>query len=530
MSILTKEIKLTNKEIANFIESLSPIMQKMRIERKNSLRLSLSLEEILLRWQEHFGNDKIVSITTKKRLGTLSISINLKGEQWNPMEMDENESDLNIPLLNKLQMAPIYLYKNGYNIVTLKLSNQKDNSVIFLLASILFAIILGVLGLKFFPDFSKNILDQFLVHIKTTIFNILIAVAVPVVFISIFQGIISIDDIAKFGKVGKRLMSRIVIKTAVYTAIAGIIMLPIFSINPFGDNSVNDFSGAVQMILDIFPKTFISPFVDGNALQVIVIAIVLGIAVLLLDTRVEGIKNLTNQISSILFIVMEWVAKLIPLLVFLLVLETIWGGNVDNLVGIWKPLLVIGLICILMIIFEVITVSIKFKVNPFTIIRKIAPSTILGFGTSCAMATYSLTSDICEKDLGVNKKITKFGLPIGLVAYMPAISVYFLMILFYGLEQYGLSCSIQWLVIAWITVTLLSIAAPPISGGSVTCFAILLSQMALPSEVLTFALAINVIAERFCTAANLSMLEMELILTADKYKFLNKKDLLKPKK
>lgn len=525
-----KLIKLTNEDIQNFIDSLDTIMHDMHIERKNGLRLALSLEEILLRWQKHFGIETIVSINVKKRLGALSISISLKGEQWDPINSEHNELDLNNPLLNKLGLAPIFTYKKGYNIITLKLSKQRDNSIIILITSILVAAVIGVLGLNFFPAFSKSILDKFLIPIRTTILNLLTAVAVPIVFFSVFQGIIGVDDIASFGKVGKKLMFRFIIKIAIYTAIAGAIMLPIFSLNPFGDNGLNDFSGSLKMILDIFPKSFISPFIDGNALQVIVISIVLGLAVLLLDSRAEGIKNLTNQISSTLYIVMEWVGKLIPALVFLLILETVWAGNVNNLIGLWKPIVVIVVLCVLMILCEVIIVSIKFKISPFMIIKKLAPSNLIAFGTSCAMATYSVTKDTCEKDLGINKKITNFGLPVGLVAYMPAASVYYLMILFYGLEQYNLTCSIQWLVIAWITVTLLSIASPPIPGGTMACFAILLYQMSIPAEAIAFALAINIIAERFCAVADLSMLELELVITADKTNLLNKDSLIQPKK
>lgn len=76
------------------------------------------------------------------------------------------------------------------------------------------------------------------------------------------------------------------------------------------------------------------------------------------------------------------------------------------------------------------------------------------------MASYSVTSETCEKDLGINKKVTNFGLPIGFVAYMPAISVYYLIILFYGLEQYGMAC-----------------------------FAVLLSQMSVPAGTIAYALA-----------------------------------------
>lgn len=526
MASTTKTLQLNNTEISELLVEIDLHIKKVNLQKKNALRLSLSIEEVLLRLQERFGIETKVTVLIRKRFGYLDIKISLIGEEYNPLDIYD-EFDYNTQLLSRLGLSPTYTYRKGTNIVSIKISKQRDNSVVILILSILAALLIGFLGLKLFPSTLEKIIDQFLLPIRTTILNLLTAVAVPVVFFSVFQGIIGADSINDFGKVGKRMMLRFVIKIAIFTAIAGIIMLPLFSLNPFGNNSITNFSGALQMILDILPETIITPFISGNALQVIVIAIAFGIAVLILDTRADSIKKGSQQISSVLYIIMEWVGKLIPALVFLLILETVWSGNKENLIGLWKPILIIAFLCILMILIEIIFVSIKYKVKPRVIIKKLLPSNIIAFATSCAMSTYSVTTETCEKKLGIGNKISSLGLPIGLVTYMPAISVYYLMILFYGLDQYNLPCSIDWLIIAWITVTLLSIATPPISGGSIACFAILLHQMSIPTEAIAFALAINVIAERFCTVANLSMLELELIASADKANLLDKETLKK---
>lgn len=530
MAILTKKLNLTNVEISHFIDDIQPLMQKMHIERKNALRLSLSLEEILLRWQEHFGVDVPVTVYIKNRFGTLYISISLKGDQFNPINEEQKDFNINVQLLSKLGLAPSYTYKKNANYISLKLSKQKDNSIIMLVASIALAVILGLLGINFLPSFSSNLLDQVLIPIRTTILNLLTAVAVPVVFFSIFQGIVGIDDINNFGKIGKKMILRFIGKVALFTALAALIMIPVFSLDPLGDSNISGVGGTLQLILDIFPKTIVAPFSDGNALQVIVLAVVIGLAVLILDSRADGVKNLGIQLGSVFHVIMEWIGKLIPILVFLLILETILSGNSATLINLWKPIIVVSGLCILMMIIEIIYISIKFKVSPLSIIKKLLPSNLIAFGTSCAMATYSVTSDTCEKDLGVDKKITNFGLPIGIVVYKPGVAIYYLMILFYGVQQYQLGCSIDWIVIAWITSTLLSIATPPVSGGTMACFAILLHQMSIPSEAIAFALAINVIVDRFCATADLTMLEVELALVANKHQLLDKNLLKKIKK
>lgn len=118
---------------------------------------------------------------------------------------------------------------------------------------------------------------------------------------------------------------------------------------------------------------------------------------------------------------------MIPALVFILLLETIWSGNIRSLLGRWKPLLVIAVASIVMILTELFVVAIKYKVSPTRLMKKLLP--------------------------------------------------------------YGMSCSIEWLLIAWLTSTLLSIATPPVSGGSMACFAVLLSQMSVPAGTIAYALA-----------------------------------------
>lgn len=172
-------MQLSSLEISQFIEEFSLHMRKLQIERKNALKFSLSTEQILLQWQEHFGCDATVTITIRKRFGTLSMSIALEGEKYNPLTADSDEQEFSTKLLNNLGLAPIYNYKMGINYIIFKLSRQKDNSVLVLLISVVAAVLLGILGLKFFASLASDIMTQFLVPVRTTIMNTLTAVAVP---------------------------------------------------------------------------------------------------------------------------------------------------------------------------------------------------------------------------------------------------------------------------------------------------------------------------------------------------------------
>lgn len=527
---IRKEILLDAASISSIIEDMEAWMQKNQIQQTNALRLMLTMEEILLRWQACFGKEQLVNVSMGSKFGTLSLSMSLRGEPCNPLDYFDDSSvdvmqdsqDLQVQILANLGLSPIYAYRKGLNIIDLKLKRQKNSPVATLLLSILASLLLGIVGITFIPEQAAILTEQLLIPIRITLMEILMAVAVPMVFFSILQGICGTGDFSSLSSIGKRMISRFLVKIAIFTALAGLCIYPLFSVTISNDSNITGFSAALQMVLDIVPNNIIEPFVAGNALQAIVIAVIAGIAILSLDTSTGEMRRVIDKITSIFYLIMEWVSTLIPMLVFLLLVETIWSGNVFSLLTIWKPIIIMALVSVMMIFVELLTVSIRCGVSPMLLIKKILPSNLIAFTTSCALATYSVTMDCCEKQLGVNKKIIDFGIPLGLVVYMPAVSFYYLLILFYGLEQYNISCSLGWLLIAWLTVSLLSIATPPISGGTMACFAILLQQMGIPGEAIVFALAMNILADRFCAVADLSMLEMEMILLANKMQLLDR--------
>lgn len=90
--------------------------------------------------------------------------------------------------------------------------------------------------------------------------------------------------------------------------------------------------------------------------------------------------------------------------------------------------------------------------------------------------------ECCEKDLGIDKRIVNFGVPLGRVIFMPGVSVMFLAVGFCMAEIYGVTVSPVWLATAFLIAIVLAVAAPPIPGGALTCYTILFVQLKIPME------------------------------------------------
>ena len=95
--------------------------------------------------------------------------------------------------------------------------------------------------------------------------------------------------------------------------------------------------------------------------------------------------------------------------------------------------------------------------------------------------------------------------------FPPATAIYFILICIYTAEVYGIECSLVWFVLAVFSAVVLAIAAPPIPGGTLTCYTIMFVQLGLPEEALVIALALDVICDFVATGVNLLCLQTELV-------------------
>ena len=153
------------------------------------------------------------------------------------------------------------------------------------------------------------------------------------------------------------------------------------------------------------------------------------------------------------------------------------------------------------------------------------PTFLIALTTASSSAAFGTNISCCEKDLGVNNKICSFGIPIGIVLFKPMVAVSFVTASFYFAEVYKVGISLTWLISAVIVVTVLSIALPPIPGGALACYTILFSQLGIPAEVLGIVVVADVAFDFLSTGFTQPMLQMEMVLQADKMGLLNKETL-----
>ena len=520
---------LTNGSIDEISENVSKFLKTLHTENKNIQRIRLMVEELLLCWQEHFSEETTCRVKIGYQFRRPFIQLEVDGESCNPLNYRTDEyGAYRDRLLSAMGLAPMFSYENGRNKIIFKLKKTKTNPLLRLALAVLTGLLVGSTGLLL-PDTVRNsVLDYFLMPIYDTFFNILRTIAGPMVFLSVAWGIYGIGDTATFGRIGKRMVIHFIGAVFLIDAICIPLALPFFSLNLIWEgNGSTQLSSLFQMILDFIPTDIVTPFQSGNSLQIILLGVAVGVSLLILGQQTNVVAQTIEQINYVVQFLMELISTLVPYFIFIVLVQMIWNGTLNVVLSAWKPLLAFIFIMLFVAALMILIVARQGKISPRLVLKKGLPTFIIGMTTASSVAAFGTCANICERKLGVSNHITSFGIPLGIVMFPPATSVYFIIICLHAAEIYQVECSPLWIVLAVFSATVLAIASPPIPGGTLTCYTIMFTQLGLPTEALVVALALDILCDFVATGMNMFCLQLDLAIQSKRMDLLDKNVLRK---
>ena len=503
------ELNLTNIDEAS--KTVTDFLSNEKVASKEVQRIRLSVEEILLKYLDSLNSGTSFEIVTAKRFRTLKIELVIAGDSIDPFADDDGGGTILNNLLSNFGLAPTWRYKNGKNIITFTAKKQKKLSQILQIGiAILAAIVFGGLCLILPDSVSTFITSDLVTPVFNTFMGLLSAISGPIIFLSVVWGICGIGDMATFGKIGKKMIGRFLLVSIIVGAAMTVLFALMFQTSAIG-GAAFEFSDLYEMILDIIPSNLFAPFIEGNSLQIIFIAIIVGLTMLFLGNRIPIMINVVDQLNVVMQTIMSAVSSFIPFFVFGSIFNMIVGGNLLSVAKSYKLILVMLLGDLILMVAYLLLVSVRKKVAPTVLLKKLMPTYIIGLTTASAVAAYQTNISTCEKKLGVDKKLIDIGIPLGQVIFMPGAIVLFVAAAFGMAETYGVAITPIWMLTAFIISVILAIAAPPVPGAALTCYTVLFMQLGIPTEAIAVVIALNVILEFVATAVNLFCLQTELV-------------------
>lgn len=503
---------------------LTQALEQAAVDRKEALRLRLATEDILTMWQRGVEDGSACKFRCMTRWGRTYIELQIPGQRMDPSDADTAESGLLFcsNLMAQAGLAPVYSYRDGMNrLAFYPPKPQRFGPLPQLLLAIAASVVCGLLCIAA-PEGVRNAVTGIITPLFNALLGILQTLAGPMIFLSVCCGIVNIGDVQTLGKIGKTVLLRFLAAIYLITGITAMCVVWLF--RPENGASATGSSAVAQiydMLLGVIPSNLISPFLEGNTLQIIFMAICLGAALLVLGEKTCAVRTLFDHANTLIQFLMELVSRYIAAFVFISLLSLMLSQSLNGLSGMAKGLALGIVACLIWPLLYALAASIRMKVSFPMLLRKLLPTYLIALSTASSSATLSTNLETCEKQLGISERIIGFAVPLGQVIFKTGGAVGFFVLALGLAEFYGVAMPLPWIVTGVLVSGMLAIAAPPVPSGSLTCYTVLLTQLGIPAEAVGLAVAGNVILDFFMTACGISCLQSELILASNRLGMLD---------
>lgn len=488
-------------------------------------KLQLSLEEVLLRFREAYGTKTPCTIRGIRAFDRIYFEISQTGTQFNPLDIAP-DMGTSYDLLALMGVYPRYVFRERQNrnvvIVRANLLPRKN----VMLTGILCAAVLALFTRLLSGWLPAPVRDGYLLPFVSGVFSKMTSVfselAIPLVFCAVIIGIVGMENLSSFGKLGGKLVKRMMLTYGIAMAAMLVIGIPMGLVTGMKSaGGRNVFSDLLTLVLDIIPGNLIEPFRIDNDMQVIVLAMFIGVVMLGLGDRVAKLRQILNEFSLLINGMMVAVCKLLPLLVYFGLANLLIGGRISHLADVSK-IIVISLAGAAITISITVIRTLKVTKLPFKRLYEAQlPSLLINLTTSSQVSALPESMKCCKEKWGIDEKLTDFSLPFGIVFYMPNGAIMLGSIVWVLADMSSGAVDPITLAKLVFVAVVVAIAAPPIPGSAFAVLPILFSACGTDLSMMPLAVIVGSTVGYLLPAMNGYCLQLELLMSAWKSDCVN---------
>ena len=360
--------------------------------------------------------------------------------------------------------------------------------------ALLLAVLAGIL-LSDHADFVNSYIKPF----GVIFLNLLKFIVVPLVLFSIMAGILSMNNIKKVGHLGLRALVYFMV-TTLFAVTLGLVIpsllkgfLPLIEINPDATAEIVKLPNmsVMDQLVGMFPDNVITPISSMAMMQVIVIALLFGIAMVHIGDKGEMARKVTLSFNDVVSKILDYIMKLAPIGVFCM-LTPVVVDNGPSVLGSYAALLILAYLSFAIHAGLVYSSAVKVlgKMSPLKFFKNMQPAMMFAFSSDSSVATLPYSMQCTEK-MGVRKDVGRFVLSLGATINMDGVAIYLGVASVFMATCCGIDLSLsQYMAIAFAS-TIASIGTPGIPGGSLALMAMVFASAGIPVECVAVAAGID---------------------------------------
>ncbi|KAJ8922430.1 hypothetical protein NQ315_004376 [Exocentrus adspersus] len=242
-----------------------------------------------------------------------------------------------------------------------------------------------------------------------------------------------------------------------------------------------------------------------NILGLVVASAAIGIAIAQVGEEARTMANFFHNLMAIMMKITTWVITLSPVgIMFLVAAEVLEMDDIASVMsslGLYFVTVVLGLLLQGFVVLPLLYYALTRK-NPITFVTNLGQAIATAFGTASSSATLPLTIKCLEDNLGIDRRIARFALPIGATINMDGTALYEAVAAIFIAQVRNVSLDIGRLIAISITATAASIGAAGIPQAGLVTMVMVLDTVGLPAEDVSLILAVDWLLDRMRTAIN----------------------------
>ena len=337
---------------------------------------------------------------------------------------------------------------------------------------------------------------------------------VPLVFVSLVCGAASLGDTGSVGRLGGKTIGLYLLTTAIAVSMAMLIAL---TTDPgLGGESANQAQAATAFepktapsvkdtFINVVPGNPIAAMADGKMLQVILFALLFGLALSKAGTSGEKLRAFFMDLNDVMMRLITMIIALTPIGVFCLMTQlgaTLGLAEIAK-VAMYFATIVIALLAHAALVYPLLLKSLT-GLSPLAFLAKMREPLLVAFSTSSSGATLPVTLRTVEHKLGVPNNVASFAVPLGATINMDGTAIMQGVATIFIAQFYGIDLGLTALLTVVLTATLASIGTAAVPGVGLITLTLVLDQVGLPVEGIALIIGVDRLLDMLRTAVNVT--------------------------
>lgn len=369
-------------------------------------------------------------------------------------------------------------------------------------------------------------IDQYIFNVLGQIFlKLIFMVVVPVVFISIVLGVVSVGDPKTLGLIGIKTMIFYLATTAIAISLAigiALVLQPgegqadLLNTEEVSEYRSTELEGGDtelamettfdQTLINIIPDNLFMAMAEQNMLQIIAFAIFIGVGLIAVKEKASGIIKLFEQANEVIMWIVLAIMKYFAALGAFGLVATAFtqaGFGAIQQLGMYFICVLLALFIHFAVVYGSV-VQFLGKHSFVWFIKQFMPAMTVAFSTSSSSAVLPVSLETAQNKLGIRKSISSFVQPLGATVNMDGTAIMQGVATVFIAQLSGIDLTIGQMATVVIIATIASIGTAGVPGVGLVMLAMVLTAVGLDPAAIGIIIGIDRLLDMTRTSVNIT--------------------------